>query len=69
MLFQAKELKAYNLKDLFNKLTTIKSEINEICDFESNNDFTYRNIDKELVLILKSKLMLQIQVNEKTIPF
>lgn len=66
LLFQAKEAKVFNLKDLFNKLTTIKSDISEICDFENDTVFTYKNIDKELVLILKSKLIpiLQIQIDE-----
>lgn len=66
LLFQAKEIKVYNLKDLFNKLTTIKSDISEICDFENNSTFTYESIDKELVLTLKSKVipMLQIQIDE-----
>lgn len=66
LLFQAKEIKVFNLKDLFNKLTTIKSDISEICDFDDNSTFTYESIDKELVLTLKSKVipMLQIQINE-----
>lgn len=66
LLFQAKEIKVFNLKDTFNKLTTIKSDISEICDFDNNSTFTYESIDKELVLTLKSKLipMLQIQINE-----
>lgn len=50
LLFQTKEIKVFNLKDLFNKLTTYKSDISEICDFENNNTFTYESIDKELVL-------------------
>lgn len=68
LLFQAKEIKVYNLKDLFNKLTSIKADISEICDFTDEKIFTYENVDKELVLILKSKLnsMLQLQINENT---
>lgn len=67
LLFQAKETKVFNLKDLFNKLTTIKSDISEVCDFQNGNTFTYDSINRELVLTLKSKLipMLQIQVNEE----
>lgn len=66
LLFHAKELKVYNLKDLFNKLTSIKSEASEICDFDNEDNFTYESIDKELVQILKSKLvpLLQIQINQ-----
>lgn len=71
LLFQAKDIKVYNLKDLFNKLTSIKAEISEICDYKNESIFTYENIDKELVLILKSKLisMLQLQINENATLF
>lgn len=66
LLFQAKEVKVFNLKDLFNKLTTFKSDISEICDYENDPEFTYKSIDKELVLILKTKCipLLQIQIDE-----
>lgn len=62
LLYQAKELKVYNLKDLFNKLSGIKSETSEICDFVNENNFTYESIDKELVYILKSKLIPTVQM-------
>lgn len=67
LLFYAKELKVYNLKDLFNKLSSIKSETSEICDFNDEDNFTYESIDKELVQILKSKLipLLQVQVDQE----
>ena len=66
LLFEAKGMKVFNLKDLFNKLTTVKSDISEICDYDQSTDFTYDSIDKELVLILKSKVIaiLQIQIDE-----
>lgn len=66
LLFQAKDLKVYNLKDLFNKLNNIKSEASEICDFDNKDSFTYEAIDKELVQVLKSKLIpiLQVQVDQ-----
>lgn len=35
-------------------LTNVKLES---CDYENNTTFTYENIDKELVLILKSKVI------------
>lgn len=65
LLFQAKEIKVENIKDLFEKLTKIKSECNEICDFNNEQIFTYTAIDKELVHTLKSKLtpIVQLQVN------
>lgn len=66
LLFQAKELKVFNLKDLFNKLSSIKSETSEICDFDNEESFTYESIDKELVQILKLKLtpIMQIQIDQ-----
>lgn len=65
LLYHAKELKVYNLKDAFNKLTKIKSEANEICDFDDENYFTYQAIDRELVQTLKSKLnpVIQLQID------
>lgn len=58
-------MKVFNLKDLFNKLTTTKSDISEICDYNNSTEFTYDSIDKELDLILKSKVaILQIQIDE-----
>ena len=67
LLFQAKDLKVHNLKDLFNKLNRIKSECSEICDFEDEDIFTYTSIDKEIVQILISKLVpiAQLQINTK----
>lgn len=62
LLFQAKALKIFNLKDLFNKLTSIKSDISEICHFENESTFTYENIDKEFVL--KSKVIPILQINK-----
>lgn len=70
LLFTAKELKVNNLKELFEKLNEIKSKCSEICDFEDEENFTYEAIDKELVQIIKSKLIpiMQIQINsEKTL--
>ena len=66
LLYKAREIKVSHLKDLFYKLNNIKADISEIADFDNNNIFTYENIDKELVLILKSKIvpMLQVQINE-----
>lgn len=66
LTFLAKELKVFNLKELFNKLTKIKADANEICDFNGEEEFVYRAIDKELVQILKSKLIpiVQFQVDE-----
>lgn len=66
LLFEAKGFKVFNLKDLFNKLTTVKSDISEICDYDESAEFTYTSIDRELVLILKSKVVpiLQIQIDE-----
>lgn len=66
LLFEAKGMKVFNLKDLFNKLNTVKSDASEICDFDNSTEFTYESIDKELVLTLKSKVIpiLQIQIDE-----
>lgn len=67
LLFKAKETKVHNLKDLFNKLNKYKSDCSEICDYDNEDIFTYNSIDKELVQILKSKLVpiaqLQIDLN------
>ena len=65
LLYVAKNLRVSNLKELFIKLSEVKSKCSEICDFEEEDLFTYESIDRELVLILKSKLtpMLQIQIN------
>lgn len=57
LLFHAKDLKVHNLKDLFNKLNRIKSDCSEICDFDNADLFTYTAIDKELVQILRSKIV------------
>lgn len=70
LLFMAKEIKVYNIVDLFKKLTKIKSDANEICDYNNEDNFTYHSIDKELVQILKTKLIpiVQLQIdNEKTL--
>lgn len=70
LLFKAKSFKVFNLKDLFNRLSNIKSEASEICDFENEDIFTYESIDKELVQILKTKIipLLQVQIdNNKTL--
>lgn len=66
LLYIAKEIKVFNLKDAFNKLTKIKSEANEICDFDDENYFTYHAIDRELVQILKSKVnpIVQLQIDQ-----
>lgn len=66
LLFDAKGIKVFNLKDLFNKLTTVKSDISEVCDFDDDSVFTYQSVDRELVLILKSKVipLLQFQIDE-----
>ncbi len=66
LLFQAKNLRVSNLKELFYKFSHIKSECTEICDFDDENQFTYGNIDKELVKLLTLKLIpiLQVQVNK-----
>lgn len=66
LLFQARDIKVFNLKDLFYKLTKIKSEANEICDFDEEETFTYQAIDKELVQILKSKIIpiAQLQIDQ-----
>lgn len=52
LLFQARLIKVYNLKDLFNRLTKIEAEANEICDFNNEDNFTYKSIDRELVQII-----------------
>lgn len=62
LLFNAKEIKVFNLKDLFNKLNRIKSECSEICDFDDEDNFTYHSIDRELVQILKSKIIPIVQM-------
>lgn len=68
LLFQAKNIKVFNLKDLFNKLNKIKSDCSEVCDYEDEDTFTYCSIDRELVYILKSKIVpivqLQIDTNK-----
>lgn len=67
LLFQAKEIKVFNLKDLFNKINSIKSQTSEICDFENKEDFVYESVEQELVQILKSKLtpIMQIQIKSE----
>lgn len=70
LLFQAKEIKVSSFKDLFCKLSNIKSECTEICDYDDEEAFTYESIDRELVQILKLKLIpiLQIQIeNSKSL--
>lgn len=66
LLFTAKETKVHNIKDLFNKLAQCKSEANEICDFNAAEHYTYGIIDKELVQILRSKLIpiVQLQIDQ-----
>lgn len=66
LMFQAKEIKVYNLKDLFNKLTQFKSDANEICDYDNEDRYTYDMIDKELIQILKIKIipLVQMQIDE-----
>lgn len=66
LLYFAKELKVFNLKDLFNKLNEVKSNCNEICDFDDESAFTYNAIDKEIVQILKNKIIpiVQLQIDQ-----
>lgn len=63
---RAKALKVINLKDLFNKFNQLKSEANEICDFDDEEHFNYNIVDKELVLTLMYKLtpMAQLQIDQ-----
>lgn len=65
LLYQAKDLKVFNLKDAFEKLTKIKYDANEICDFDNETQFTYISIDRELVQTLKFKLtpIIQLQID------
>lgn len=65
LLFAAKNLKVYNIKDLCNKLTQIKLECNEICDYDNDDTYTYNSIDKEIVQILCTKLtpIVQLQID------
>lgn len=65
LLYQAKDLKVWSIKDAFEKLLKIKSDANEICDFDNESQFTYMSIDRELVQILKFKLIpiIQLQID------
>ncbi len=65
LLYNANEIKVYNLKDLFIKLHKIKSECNEICEYNDQDIYTYEKIDKDLIQILKSKLVPLFQTQIK----
>lgn len=66
MLFQARAIKVFNLKDLFNKLTSIEAQANEICDYNNGGHDTYDTINKELVQIAIDHLipLMQIHIND-----
>lgn len=66
LLFQARAIKVFNLKDLFNKLTNIESQANEICDYNNGGHDTYDTINKELVQIAIDHLtpLMQIHIND-----
>lgn len=61
LLIQANQLKVRNLKDLFNKLTKIKTNCHEICDFNEENHLKYKYINRVLVELLITKVVPSIQ--------
>lgn len=62
-LFQARGCKVFNLKDLFNKLSNVETEANEICDFNDEETFTYKSTDRELVKMVIDHLIPTMQIH------
>lgn len=62
LLFQARGLKVFNLKDLFNKLSNVETEANEISDFNNDEPFSYQSIQHKIIHYKKTNCNLQIKI-------